>query len=311
MPFSHIDYITIFIWKKKIIQNAHKQKAKASNMNSLVGNNETFLPSLGPFTAPTTFWGTGVILLQCVVIATAGINEVHNPTQYSKFANQQTTQLPSMYGMLLLYGPSAIVATLFTILSVSTDHDATCAPTVASICLALHFGKRVAESLFLHEYSGTMDLSTSIAIGTYYALSSFLIMGTAAPLDQVQKLPQRLGLVFFIIGELGNLYHHYLLRQLRTNKQNSTKDDKDKKKRYVPPQGGLFRFVAAPHYMFEIIAFLGIALTAHSLHALLVALGMGSYLAGRAILTHRFYAKTFDKSEWNPRQIKAMIPFIF
>lgn len=276
-------------------------------MNSLISNTNTFqwIPSIGPFAAPSSIWGTGVALLQCLIIATAGFHEVQNPTEYSKFANQQTATLPSKYGMLILYAPSAILGCGFILAAINS----TTTLTLASISVALHFGKRVLEALFLHKYSGTMDIVTPIGIGTYYVLVSALIITTAFPMALEEQPAQRLGLLVFFLGEFGNLYHHYLLRQLRTNM--STKKTKKSSSRYVPPKGGLFRFVAAPHYLFEIIAMVGIALTAQSLHALFVALGMGSYLSGRAVLTHRFYAKTFDKSEWSSHDTKAIIPFLF
>ena len=276
-------------------------------MDSFFGNTDNlqWIPSIGPFAAPSGIWGTGVALLQCLIVATAGFHEVQNPTEYSKFANQQTATLPSKYGMLILYAPSAILGAAFTLAAINS----TTTLSLASICVALHFGKRVLEALFLHRYSGTMDVVTPIGIGTYYALVSALIITTAVPIDLEAQPAQCMGLIVFFLGEVGNLYHHYLLRQLRTNKSN--KNTKKSSSRYIPPRGGLFRFVAAPHYLFEIIAMVGIALTAQSLHALLVALGMGSYLSGRAVLTHRFYAKTFDKSEWSPRDIKAIIPFLF
>ena len=293
-------------------------------MDFLFGNTHRefqLIPSLGPFAAPTGLWGTGLAILQVLLVATAGVNEVQNPTQYSKFANPQTATLPSKYGMLILYAPSAILAAVLTAtatMDVTTSSSSSSTTlTLASICVALHFGKRVLEALFLHKYSGTMDLGTSIGIGSYYALASALIIGTATPMDLEQPPAQRIGLVVFFLGEIGNLYHHYLLRQLRSDKSknssssSSSSSSQKQSKRYIPPQGGLFRLVAAPHYLCEIVAFLGIALTAQSLHALLVALGMGSYLAGRAVLTHQFYAKTFDKLEWSPRETKALIPFLF
>ena len=267
-------------------------------------NTDQWLPSIGPFAAPSGLWGTGVALLQFIIVIAAGFNEVQNPTQYSKFADQQSATLPTKYGMSIIYSPSAVLGAM---LSLTTAQGG--ALTLASLCVALHFCKRVLEAVFLHKYSGTADLTTSVFIGAYYALVSALIIITAVPMDLEEEPSQRLGLVVFALGELGNLYHHYLLRQLRTAK--SHKASKNDKRRYVVPTGGLFRFVAAPHYLCEIMAMVGIALTAQSLHALLVALGMASYLSGRAVLTHRFYANTFDKSEWSASDTKAIIPYIF
>jgi very-long-chain enoyl-CoA reductase len=75
----------------------------------------------------------------------------------------------------------------------------------------------------------------------------------------------------------------------------------------VPPEGGLFSFVAAPHYFFEVIGWVGIGVVAQQLNAIFVALSMASYLSGRAKSTNDFYLKTFDESEW-PRSRKAILP---
>ena len=52
-------------------------------------------------------------------------------------------------------------------------------------------------------------------------------------------------------------------------------------KAYSVPQGGLFPLVATPHYLFEIVAWLGIALAAQQLNALLVTAGMAAGSARR------------------------------
>lgn len=48
------------------------------------------------------------------------------------------------------------------------------------------------------------------------------------------------GVVLFLVGILGNFYHHFLLSKLRV------KGDKG----YKIPKGGLFSLVICPHYLF-------------------------------------------------------------
>ena len=60
------------------------------------------------------------------------------------------------------------------------------------------------------------------------------------------------------------------------------------KTEYKPPAGGLFEYVSAPHYLFELVGWFGIALAAEHLNAFLVAACMTSYLSGRAVATSRW-----------------------
>ena len=144
------------------------------------------------------------------------------------------------------------------------------------------------------------------AIGTYYALITLMIASFALPYGQVDPGLQNAGLALFGVGSLGNFYHHVLLARLRSD----TKKTASSTKRYVPPRGGLFSFVAAPHYLFEILAWLGIGLVAQQANAMLVVASMTSYLCGRAKATNKFNMETFTDKEW-PRSRKAILPGIF
>lgn len=107
--------------------------------------------------------------------------------------------------------------------------------------------------------------------------------------------------MFVAVGELGNWYHHSVLASLRA---------KDGETKYVPPSGGLFEFVAAPHYLFELIAWWGIGLVAMHWNALLVAATMTSYLGGRSVAQNRWNRQKFGSDGW-PASRKNLVPFLF
>ena len=174
----------------------------------------------------------------------------------------------------------------------------------AAACIAVHFAKRVLECLFLHKYSGTIGVGLSGTIGTYYALCSLMIALSANDAPSAAVRPVALAL--FALGEMGNLYHHWLLAGLRSGASATTSVTTTG---YSPPSGGLFEYVAAPHYLFEIVAWWGIALCAQQTNALLVAASMTSYLSGRAVAQNRWNRQKFGES-W-PATRKSMIPFAF
>ena len=260
------------------------------------------LQSFGSIAMPSSLAGYGLTALQAAVIATSFAKESNDPTLYSKFASAKDGEyddpISSQNGMLRIYTPSVIVAAVYMLLS---GADKPCTPL-----LFIHFLKRTLEVLGLHKYSGTMPASQANFIGAYYALVTLLIASVGLPADQVDPGLQSLGYSLFALGSIGNLYHHWLLACLRSD----PKKKSDSSKKYVPPAGGLFSSVAAPHYLFEVIAWLGIGLVAQQLNAILVALSMASYLSGRAKSTNDFYMETFNEAEW-PRSRKAILPGIF
>jgi len=98
------------------------------------------------------------------------------------------------------------------------------------------------------------------------------------------------------------LYHHNILASLRRRGNSGTE------KKYVAPSGGLFEYVATPHYFFELVAWLGIAFAAQDLNAFLVFFSMSSYLSGRAISQNEWNRKKFG-NEWGMEK-RALVPFV-
>ena len=79
--------------------------------------------------------------------------------------------------------------------------------------LVLHFAKRVLEVMYVHQYSGNMG-PACYAIGTFYGLLTLLCCVQtgnvpAALYDSpASALALPLSLLLFVVGQLGNGYHH-------------------------------------------------------------------------------------------------------
>lgn len=130
------------------------------------------------------------------------------------------------------------------------------------------------------------------AVSTIY--SQYLTENTAEPAFDLKYA----GVLLFVIGIIGNFYHHYILSQLRG------KDDKS----YKIPKGGLFSLVICPHYLFEILGFIGVSLISQTVYAVSFTLGSMFYLLGRSYATRKWYLSKFDNF---PKNVKALIPFVF
>ena len=135
----------------------------------------------------------------------------------------------------------------------------------------------------------------------------------SVPTSTLSNDALNVGLAAFGVGEIGNLYHHYILSTLRKDgpaKSNSSakKDDSfDIKANYSVPTGGLFDYVTMPHYFFELVAWLGIACVSQDANVYLVFASMFTYLLTRAKATKVWYLKNVDNY---PKSRNVLLPFV-
>lgn len=140
---------------------------------------------------------------------------------------------------------------------------------------------------------------------------SFFFFQSVVPMSVLRTDMVLFGLITFGVGQLGNLYHHYLLSQLRksdvkvSNSQGSQSIAQTAQ--YSVPRGGLFGFVTMPHYFFEIVAWLGLAICCQHIHALLVTCSMFTYLLNRAQTTRVWYLANVPGF---PAERKSLVPFL-
>merc|ERR1712087_194433 len=178
-------------------------------------------------------------------------------------------------------------------------------PTTAGWMILAHFLKRDLEVLYVHKYSGDTELNVARLIGLSYAINSFLICLLSNIDPWSSNTYCKYGTILFIIGSLGNLYHHFLLASLRSKGHTKTQV-----KEYKAPRGGLFEYVAAPHYFFELIAWLGITVSSQQLTTLLILCFMTCYLGARSYNQNQWNQKKFDEKDW-PKSRQNLVPFVY
>lgn len=280
--------------------------------------------------------GSVITSFQVLVTLTSYFAEADPKTtaQYSKFAHikkasNDAIMIPSRLGMTLIYAPAFIVSSIMMMMMHHQQHLFK-NTSLATVFLMIHFAKRLLETYFVHVYSGSVSLVLSIGIGLYYAMVAYLISSVTGGVVVADVVPQShinivqfrmMGTVLFVLGSLGNLYHHVLLSSLRrpsnqsttvtstsSSSTNSNTTKKTKNSIYVAPKGGWFQYVAAPHYFFELLAWLGIAMVSQHLNVYLVFTSMCSYLTGRSVSQNRWNRHQFDN--W-PKDRKNLVPFVF
>lgn len=181
------------------------------------------------------------------------------------------------------------------------------AAVVGSAMWCLHFARRAAESAWVHRYAKT-KVPTSDVIVEYiyywgfaawnaYALSAVDYHGPAA-------WSLALGGAVFVLAELGNARAHRMLRDLRPAGSALR----------VIPRGFLFELVSCPHYLFEILSWVGFALVVRTWASVAFLLLGSGILASWAHTRHVAYRKDFDGHqgrELYPSARRALIPLVF
>lgn len=214
------------------------------------------------------------------------------PMRYSKFGTKKG--VPSRLGMTILYFFPIVLAFFAAAPYLA---EATIIQWIVFGAVIFHFGKRTFEVLFVHKYSGNIEPLTFVIIVFAYALMGGLISWLNAESIPAMDIFFYLGIVFLLVGEAGNFYHHKLLANLRKDADG-----------YFMPSGGWFDKATCPHYFFELMAWLGIFLLSRHFFTLLVFVAMFGYLIARSIKTRQWYLARFEDY---PVDRNLIIPGIF
>ncbi|XP_021773449.1 very-long-chain enoyl-CoA reductase-like [Chenopodium quinoa] len=259
------------------------------------------------FPPPPSIFVTAMSFISFGSLANAGLSELRGKhLQYSKFVNwnvpnkiqQKQIIISSKVGMAFLYTP----AFLFGVASFFIFPDEGFRFLLLRSALTIHFLKRVLEVLFVHRFGGSgVALHAAIPIALSYFISTVTMIYAQHLSGQLPEPSIDLtypGVGLFLLGIGGNLYHHYILATLRGEGE----------KEYKIPKGGLFDLVLCPHYLFEVLGFVGISCIAQTPYTLAFTAGTTLYLLGRSCSTKKWYMSKFEDF---PKDAKVFLPFIF
>lgn len=170
-----------------------------------------------------------------------------------------------------------------------------------------HFARRTAESAWVHRYGkAQVPLGDVITEYVYYWGFAAWNAVSLTPRHQPTSVSWLvvLGVAVFAVAERGNARAHRMLRDLRP--QGS--------KQRVIPRGFLFERVSSPHYLFEILSWVGFALATQTWAALAFLVVGAGILGSWARVRHAAYHKQFDGREGReayPASRRALIPGVF
>jgi very-long-chain enoyl-CoA reductase len=171
----------------------------------------------------------------------------------------------------------------------------------------LHFARRAGESAFIHRYSKP-QVPLGDVITEYLYYWGFAVWNALSLLSESYRGPALgwvvVGAAVFVLAELGNAKAHRMLRDMRPA-GTATR---------VIPRGFLFERVSSPHYLFEILTWVGFALATQTWASLAFLLLGSGILASWARARHLAYRKDFDGREGRasyPVERRALIPGVF
>ncbi|OMO67893.1 hypothetical protein CCACVL1_20223 [Corchorus capsularis] len=185
------------------------------------------------FLYPPSIFVTATTLVSFSILVTNGLSEIRGKSmQYSKFAGVKNSvaeskkrMISSRAGMIMLYTPAFLAG----LSSFAIFLDEGFRFYLLKSAITIHYLKRVMESSFVHKYSGEMALGTMIVIlSSYFSSSVFMIvaqhltMGIPEPAIDL-KNP---GILLFLVGIIGNFYHHIRLSKLRSGTGKGAKEYK-------------------------------------------------------------------------------------
>jgi 3-oxo-5-alpha-steroid 4-dehydrogenase 1 len=117
------------------------------------------------------------------------------------------------------------------------------------------------------------------------------------PQNDVYSFRFSLGITIFLLGFYLNQQSDSTLRNLR----------KPGERDYKIPRGGAFEYISAPHFLGEIIEWLGYAIAVNHTSAYAFVLFTMSNLIPRSLSHHKWYHDNFKDY---PKNRKAIIPFL-
>ena len=170
-----------------------------------------------------------------------------------------------------------------------------------------HFARRAAESAWVHRY-GKASVPMSDVVTEYIYYWGFAACNALSLTSTSYRAPSAwlvvLGSAVFVLAELGNAKAHRMLRALRPA---------GSKVRRIP-RGFLFESVSSPHYLFEILSWVGFALVTETWAARAFLVVGAGILGAWAHARHAAYRKDFDGREGRelyPASRRALIPGLF
>ena len=167
-----------------------------------------------------------------------------------------------------------------------------------------HYGKRIAESLFVHIFSRTtMPLQNLFKNCAYYwglfgILCGYTLFNPYSKDLTFLSIPRYFFIMFFLSAELKNLKTHMILRDIKI---------KGHGKKYMPPKIEGFELVTCANYMWEFFAWFSFSVFSLNIFVILFTICGFLQMKQWALKKHAEMKKNYGDKY--PKNIFAFIPY--
>lgn len=167
---------------------------------------------------------------------------------------------------------------------------------IITLMLHAYFLKRIVEILFVHSYSnenrGVIETSCkSIMFASYVTVITNSRSNNDHPM---------VGFIVYLCGMIGNTIWHLKLRDLRQSQPLS----------HARPTDWLSQRIVCPHYSFECLIWIGIAITKNNVYTGIIAYAITHHLYWRAFRTVTLYVSLFHEHEEAELRKRLLIPYL-
>jgi len=191
------------------------------------------------------------------------------------------------------------------ILSPNSGRDA-----IVRALWGIHLARRLGECLFLHRFSQGRKTMFLWSLGmAYYVTAQLTILVEVSSMTsheekiRTRQLADGFGVALFVYGNIMQHQSHRALAHLEPVDSRRSK--------YGVPRGGWFEYIACPHYLAEILVYVGLGLLRpRGILSSWIQLGfVVMNLSDSALQTRAWYRMTFD-AKLLPRNQKGIFPLV-
>jgi len=170
-----------------------------------------------------------------------------------------------------------------------------------------HLTRRLIEEFISPPSNAQMHVAGFLVGASFYGFFPLALASSVATADTFEPISFGLGLGLFAFGSWHQYVCHKILRELRGRGGISGN--------YGLPQGDWFKWSSSPHYLAEIVLYVGLAFICYSFGSVPIDLIMGVAFTSINLCitgarTHEWYLRRFPEEYKKQRRWKV-IPYVF